>query len=203
MIINGIVHTIYITKLDFNTLGGNPMSILEKVSSETRGIFNMFFDKEPLNYLEAAGLYGVIAQGRYNVSALEVIYNHAQDSELKALIKEAIVKQTTNLIEHSEKLLSESGGTLPTLSFTKRTLHKNPLDIPADARMTDGEIAIAVGTMAKAAQMALLATLHQSYQLEVALMYREMLDAGLDWDYRLLQLMLDRGWLPRLAKIEH
>ncbi|WP_378950431.1 DUF3231 family protein [Pelosinus sp. sgz500959] len=179
------------------------MTMLEKVSSETRSILNMFFDKEPLSYLEAAGLYGVIAQGRYNIASLEVIYNHAQDGELKALIKEAIEKQTKGLIEHSEKLLSDSGGTLPSLSFAKRTLHKKQLDIPPDAHMSDGEIAIAVGTMAKAAQMALLATLHQSYQLEVALMYREMLDAGLDWDYRLLQLMLNRGWLPRLAKISH
>lgn len=179
------------------------MTILDKVSSETRGIFNMFFDKEPLNYLEAAGLYGVIAQGRYNICSLEIAYNHAQDSELKSLIQEAIEKHTKNLIQHSEKLLSETGATLPKLSFTKRTLHKNPLDIPADARMTDGEIAIAIGTMAKSAQMALLATLHQSYQVEVALMYRELLDAGLDWDYRLLQLMLSRGWLPRLAKVEH
>ena len=179
------------------------MTILERVSSETRSIYNMFFDKEPLNYLEAAGLYGVIAQGRCNIASLEVIYNHAQDAELKALIKEAIEKQTKNLIEHSEKLLSESGGALPTLSFTQRTLHKKSLDIPSDAHMTDGEIAITIGTIAKASQMALLATLHQSYQVEVALMYREMLDAGLDWDYRLLQLMLKRGWLPRLAKIEH
>ena len=179
------------------------MTILEKVSSETRNIYNMFFDKEPLNYLEAAGLYGVIAQGRYNIASLEVIYNHAQDGELKALIKEAIDKQTKNLIEQSEKLLSESGGTLPSLSFTKRTLHKDQLNIPPDARMNDGEIAIAIGSMAKAAQMALLATLHQSYQLEVALMYREMLDSGLDWDYRLLQLMLNRGWLPKLAKVQH
>jgi len=179
------------------------MTILEKVSSETRSILNMFFDKEPLNYLEAAGLYGVIAQGRYNIASLEVLYNHAQDRELKALIKEAIDKHTKNLIEHSEKLLSESGGSLPTLSFSKRTLHKDPLDIAPDARMTDGEIAITIGSMAKASQMALLGTLHQSYQLEVALMYREVLDAGLDWDYRLLQLMLTRGWLPHLAKIHH
>lgn len=89
------------------------------------------------------------------------------------------------------------------MSFTKRTLHKKQLDIPPDAHMKDSEIAIAIGSMAKASQMALLGTLQQSYQLEVALMYREMLDAGLDWDYRLLQLMLNRGWLPRLAKITH
>jgi len=179
------------------------MTMLDKVSSETRNIFNMFFDKEPLNYLEAAGLYGIIAQGRYNIVSLEILYNHAHDQDLKALIKEAIDKHTKNLIEHSEKLLSESGGTLPTLSFRQRTLHRQPLDIPSDACLTDPEVAIAIGSMAKAAQMALLATLHQSYQLEVAMMYREMLDVGLDWDYRLLQLMLNRGWLPRLAKIEH
>ena len=166
-------------------------------------MFNMFFDKEPLNYLEAAGLYGIIAQGRYNVAALEVLYNHAQDQDLKALIKEAIERQSKAIIEHSEEMLQESGGRIPTLSFSQRTLHKSPMDIPADAHLTDGEVAIAVGTMGKAAQMALLAALHQSYQVEVALMYRRMLDAGLDWDYRLLQLMLRRGWLPRLAKLEH
>lgn len=179
------------------------MTLLEKVSSETRNIFAMFFDKEPLNYLEAAGLYGVIAQGRCNIACLEVFYNHAQDRELKVLIKEAMDDHTKNVVEHSEKLLSDSGGPLPTLSFTKRTLHHDSLELPPDAHLTDREIAITIGTMAKGSQMALLATLHQSYQLEVALMYRELLDAGLDWDYRLLQLMLNRGWLPKLAKIEH
>jgi hypothetical protein len=179
------------------------MTMLEKVSSETRSILNMFFDKEPLNYLEAAGLYGIIAQGRYNVAALEVLYNHAQDQELKSLIKEAIERQSKVIIEHSEEILQDSGGNIPTISFTQRTLHKAPLNIPIDAHLTDSEVAIAVGTMGKAAQMTLLAALHQSYQLEVALMYRRMLDAGLDWDYRLLQLMLQRGWLPRLAKLQH
>lgn len=179
------------------------MTILEKVSSETRNILNMFFDKEPLNYLEAAGLYGVIAQGRCNIACLEVFYNHASDPELKSLIREAMDDQTKSLIEHSERILSDNGDPLPTLSFTKRNLHKEALDIPKDAHLTDKEIAIGIGTMAKASQMALLSTLHQSYQLEVALMYRQMLDAGLDWDYRLLQLMLNRGWLPQLAKLEH
>lgn len=179
------------------------MSILEKVSSETRNVFNMMFDKEPLNYLEAAGLYGIIAQGRYNIAALEVVYNHAQDHELKVLIKEAIERHTKAIVEHSEELLKDSGGSLPSLTFSKRTLHKHSLDIPPDAHLSDGEIAIAIGSIAKASQMALLAALHQSYQLEVAVMYRETLDAGLDWDYRLLQLMLHRGWLPKLAKVEH
>lgn len=179
------------------------MSIVDKVNSETRMVFNRFFDKEPLNYLEAAGLYGVIAQGRYNIAALEVMYNHAQDSTLKELIKEAIDRHTKAIITQSEDLLQESGGHLPSLTFKQRTLHKSDLNIPEDGRLGDGEIAITIGNMAKASQMALLTALHQSYQLEVALMYRQMLDAGLDWDYRLLQLMLKRNWLPHLHKIEH
>lgn len=179
------------------------MTILEKMTSEARGMFNTVFDKEPLNYLEAAGLYGMIAQGRYNCAALEVMYNHAQDPELKDLIREAMDHHTKGLVNKSEDLLNDSNGELPKIGFSKRTLHDHPLDIPMDARMTDSEIAIGIGSMAKASQMALLAGMHQSYQPEVALMYRRKLDEGLDWDYRLLQLMLNRGWLPHLEKIEH
>lgn len=179
------------------------MTILDKVNSETRNMFNKVFDREPVNYLEAAGLYAIISQGRYNTAALEIMYNHATDSELKSLIKEVMDAHNKNLVENAEELLTDSEGSLPELGFSRRTLHKEPLDIPMDARMTDPEIAIGLGTMAKAAQSAILAALHNSYQPEVALMYRKMLDAGLDWDYRLLQMMLDRGWLPHLEKITH
>jgi len=179
------------------------MSILDKINAETRVLFNNFFDKESLNYLEAATLYGVVAQGRYNVAMLELLYNHAQDEELKMLIKEALNTQTRAVIDQSEEMLQETGSEIPNLTFRRRTLHKSPIDIDPDAHLTDGEIAITVGTMAKAAQMAMLTALHQSYQLEVALMYKELLDRGLDWDYKLLQLMLKRGWLPRLHKVTH
>lgn len=179
------------------------MTILDRVTSEARSVFNMVFDREPLNYMEAAGLYGMIAQGRFNVAALEVMYNHAQDPELKELIREAMDHHTKGLVKDSEKMLASSEGELPKLGFSKRTLHDHPLDIPMDARMTDAEISIGLGSMAKASQMALLAGMHQSYQPDVALIYRRKLDEGLDWDYRLLQLMLNRGWLPHLAKIEH
>lgn len=179
------------------------MSILDKLNTETRMFFNNFFDKEPLNYIEAAGLYGVVAQGRYNLAMLEVLYNHAQDEDLKNLIKEAMTTQTRVVIDQSEEMLQENGSHIPNLSFRRRTLHKHQLNIDPDAKLTDGEIAIAVGTMGKASQTAMLAALHQSYQLDVALMYRDLLYKGLEWDYKLLQLMLKRGWLPRLHKAMH
>ena len=179
------------------------MTVMDKVSSETRNIMNMMFDKEPLNYIEAAGLYGIIAQGRFNASLLQVMHNHANDPELKKLIKEALDRHNNMTIEQAEEKLTGSDGHTPALQFTRRNLHSSPLNIPDDARLTDQEIAIAVGTLAKGAQATLLAALHQSYQLDVAMMYRKALDDGLDWDYRLLQLMLNRGWLPHLAKITH
>lgn len=179
------------------------MSILDKINVETRMLFNNFFDKEPLNYIEAAGLYGVVAQGRYNVAMLEVLYNHAQDEELKALIKEALATQTRAVIDQSEEMLQDNGSQIPALTFRRRTLHKNTLSIDPDARLSDAEVAIAVGTMAKASQVAMLMALHQSYQIDVAMMYRELLNKGLEWDYKLLQLMLKRGWLPRLHKAAH
>ncbi|WP_425058447.1 hypothetical protein SCACP_30980 [Sporomusa carbonis] len=179
------------------------MTVMDKVSSQTRNIMNLVFDKEPLNYIEAAGLYGIIAQGRFNAAVLQVLYNHANDSELKALIKEAIDKHTEMTVAEAEDKLTGSDGHTPALKFVRRNLHSSPLNIPDDARLTDQEIAIAVGTLAKGAQMALLSALHQSYQLDVALMFRKALDDGLDWDYRLLQLMLNRDWLPHLSKITH
>ncbi len=77
------------------------------------------------------------------------------------------------------------------------------MELPSDARLSDMEIAASIGTMAKASQVALLAALLQTYQIDVGMMLRNRLDEGLDWNLRLLNLMLDRGWLPHLAKVEH
>lgn len=178
------------------------MTIIDRVNSVTRGTFQAIFDKEPVNYLEGASLYGIIAQGRLNLSSLQVLYNHARDSELKKLIHEVMDNILTPLIKDCEALLERSNAQIPQVRFAEHGLHES-IDILADARLNDEEIAATIGTMAKAAQIALLAALHQSYQLEIGLMHRRYLDAGLDWNYRLLQLMLERGWLPNLAKITH
>lgn len=179
------------------------MTVMDKINSRSRSIMNAIFDKEPLNYLEAAGLYGIVAQGRFNAAILQVMYNHAHDPQLKSLINEAIKHHNEITIEEAEDKLIDSDGHIPAFHFVKRNLHESPVAIPDDARMTDQEIAIALGTMAKASQTAILTGLHNCYQLDIAQMYRKALDDGLDFDYRLLQLMLDRGWLPHVNKISH
>lgn len=89
------------------------MTVMDKINSQTRTIMNKVFDQEPLNYLEAAGLYGIVAQGRFNIAVLQVMYNHTNDSELKDLIKEAIDNHSEMTIEEAEDKLIKSDGHTP------------------------------------------------------------------------------------------
>jgi len=178
------------------------MTIMDKVEAAARTSVQAILDKEPISYLEASSLYSIIASGRHNLCVLEVLYNHAQDPELKNLIKDAIDNIVVPAIDHCEVLLEQSGAQTPHFRFSEHQLHQD-LDIPSDARLTDYEISANIAIMARASQVSLLAALHESYQLEVGGMYRKFLDAGLDWNYRLSQLMIHRGWLPHLAKITH
>lgn len=178
------------------------MTIVDKINASTRATMQEIFDKEPVNYLEAASMYGIIAQGRHTLSVLSVLYNHAQDPELKKLIKESMDNLTIPTIEHCESFLRDSDAPIPQFHFSEHHLHEFA-DIPSDLRLTDSEIAATIGSMTKAAQILVLAALHSSYQLQIGLMFRKILDKGLDWNYRLLQLMLNRGWLPNLAKVVH
>jgi hypothetical protein len=163
----------------------------------------MAFDKEHLNYLEAASLYTISAAGELNRSILETLYNHAQDDELRDLIKHAIERQTVWMVEKVNAFLKNGGADLPAMRFANRTLHKAPLDIPADARLSDEEIALVFVNIARASQMAVFTAMQNTYHPEIATMYRKALDSAFDFNYRLLQVMLTKGWLPHIAKVEH
>lgn len=178
------------------------MTVMDKMNAGTRTVFNAIFDKEPVNFMECSSLYTIIMQGRYNLGTLECMYNQASDPDLRSLIKNAL-DITRDTVEQAENVMKSGGGDLPEGHFIRRELHSHPLEIHKDARMADPEIVLGLAMMAKASQMALLTALHQSYQLEVANLYRKRLDAGLDHNYRIMQLMLNRGWLPYLEKVEH
>ena len=91
---------------------------------------------------------------------------------------------------------------IPSVRFPEHPL-ENRLDIPSAARLTDMEIAMILVNMHGASQVALVAGISQGYQLEIASELRNQLNIALDWGYRLQQLMLHRGWLPEMAKVEH
>lgn len=65
------------------------------------------------------------------------------------------------------------------------------------------EIAITLANMHNASQMALLTAINQCYHLEIGNNLGQQLNTAMDWGYRLQQLMLHQGWLPKIAKIEH
>lgn len=179
------------------------MTVMDKVNASVHSVTNAMFDREAPSYLEASAAYGIVAQGRLINSLLSVMYNHARDPELRTLVRQAMEEQNSATVKMCEELLKENGGELPHIDFQQRNLRDTPLDIPPDARMTDEEIILTLASIAKVTQMGILGALHQSYQPNIAEGYRERLDAGLDYDFRILQLALHRGWLPYIDKVKH
>ncbi len=179
------------------------MTIADKIMSQAGTAVNMLFDKEPLNYVEVASLYAAIIAGRQNVATLSVLYNHARDSDLKALLKRAIDEQTEWLLEHAEKTLAAGGGELPQISFARRDLLDTPPDIPAAARFSDQEIALILANTAKTSQLAILGAMHNCYQPYVAKLFKEVIDKAIDYNFALMQLVLEKGWLPHIQKLRH
>ena len=174
------------------------MTIMDKVNATVSLISHTLLDKEPLNYLETSIAHSIIMQGRFINAVLTILYNHARDPELRLLLQQAMEEQNNLTLTNCEELLLKSGARLPHCDFQERKLHDMPLDIPTDARMTDEEIMIGLANLAKASQMAILTALHHSYQPQLAASYRKQLDEGLDFDFRIMQLALRRGWLPYL-----
>ncbi|MDT8904027.1 DUF3231 family protein [Anaeroselena agilis] len=179
------------------------MTITDKLMAQADTALNMIFDKEPPNQIEAAALYASIMAGRQNVATLAVLYNHARDTDLKAVIKRSIDEQTEWLTSRAEKVLAAAGAEQPALHFMRRNLVDRQLDIPEEARFSDQEIALLLANMAKTSQLAVLGAMHNCYQPNLAKMYQDVLDKATDFNYRLMQLTLTKGWLPHLHKLQH
>jgi len=179
------------------------MTIVDKIDAGINVTLNMAFDNEQLNNLEAAALFGIVIVGRQNLSTLQVLYNHAHDDDLKSILKKAITDHTKPLVEKAEKILNEAKADCPEIHFADRKLYDTPLTISEDARFSDREIALLLGNMARASQVAVLNALSYTYKPEIALIYRDTLETAFDFDYRLLKITLEKGWLPHLPKIEH
>ncbi|WP_371373450.1 DUF3231 family protein [Sporomusa aerivorans] len=177
------------------------MTIIDQVKAYTRTILQSIFDKEPVNYMEASSLYGLILQARHNISLLSSFYNQASDPELRDLIKTAIYQHAVPTIENCEKLLREGGAELPDTHFPSHPLY-DKTNYPKGVQLTDMEIAIAVGNLARSSQLILFLSLQQCYQPEILLAISSLMSNGLQWDYQLLQLMLHRGWLPNAPKVQ-
>jgi hypothetical protein len=179
------------------------MTIAEKLIAQADTALSMMFDKEPPNYVETAALYASVLAGRQNVATLAVLYNHARDADLRETIKRSIDEQTEWLTSNAEKALTAAGAELPAFHFMKRDLVDRPLDIPEEARFSDGEIALLLANMAKTSQLAVLGAMHNCYQPYIAKMYQDILDKATDYNYQLMKLALSKGWLPHIHKIRH
>lgn len=178
------------------------MTFIDQVKGYTRMLVQMVTDKEPVSYVEAAALYGIILQAKHNISMLSSFYNQAEDPDLRELIKEAIYEHALPTIEDCEKLMKAGEAEIPQLHFPPHPLY-DKVDYPRGVRLSDMEIAVALGTLARSSQLTLFLALEQCYQLEIIAAIYKLLSSGLQWDYRLVQLTIHRGWLPTVAKVKH
>lgn len=178
------------------------MTIVDKVSAKGRSIIQKYVDQEPANYIEAGLVHQIILTGRFHVATMSLLYNHAQDAELRKLIKDVIDNITEKTIEASEDFFNDANAQIPTIKFTERHL-EDIQNIPESIRYTDQEIVIMLADMHTSANLALLMAINQSYNLDLSLELRKQLNLGLEWGYRLLELSLHRGWLPEIAKVNH
>ncbi len=180
--------------------GEYDLTIIDQIQAYTRSIIQSVVDKEPLNYLEAAGLYAIVLQSRHSIAMLCSLYNQAQDTELRTLIKDAIYEQTLPVIEKCESLMNAGKAEIPKEHFPSPILYEEAT-YPKGVRLTDIEIAIALGNIARTAQFQLFTAMQQCYQLEISIAINLLITSSLQWSFRLLQLMLHRGWLPVVPKI--
>ena len=178
------------------------MTILDQINAKSRSIVQGFVDQEPLNYIEAGLMHQFIITGRYHVSLLSVLHNHAKDPELKQLIKDALNDLSEDTIKYCEDFLKAENAVLPSVRYPEYPL-ENVQNIPDAAHLSDHVIAMALVNIHGASQIALLAAINQCYHLDIAFQFRKQINISMDWSYRLLQLMLHRGWLPEIAKIQH
>jgi hypothetical protein len=178
------------------------MNILEKATAKSHSIVQNMMDHEPANYIEAGLQYQIVLMGRFQASVITILYNHAEDPELRILLKDARDALVGRTVKISEDFLQSEDVTLPTIQFPERSLEEYQ-DIPDRLHFSDMEIALLLLEMSASSQMALLTAINQSYHLEIGNHLRKELNMGFDWAYRLEQLMLQRNWLPRIAKIVH
>jgi len=178
------------------------MTILDKLEAKGRTLVQGFTDPEALNYVEAGLLTGIAITGRYHVTLLTLFYNHASDPELKQIIKDALANLSDKAAIKAEELLEHGDAQIPSVSFQERSFESG-LEIPPAAHLSDREIAMSLVNMHNASQLALLIAINQCYQLKIGSELRKQLNLALDWGYRLLELMLEKGWLPQIPKVKH
>jgi hypothetical protein len=178
------------------------MTVMDQVRAGTRAVIQPAVDKEAVNYVEAGALYAMVAGARLHASLLSVFYNHAQDPELRRLIKDAIDHLSEAAIKKAEDLLRAGGAQVPAVAHREYPLTES-LEIPSAARLDDEVIALSLANIDGASQAMLLGAMHLCYQPEIIRALGSQLRASLGWAFRLQQLMLKRAWLPEMAKVKH
>ncbi|MBS4197815.1 DUF3231 family protein [Lederbergia citri] len=147
---------------------------------------------EPMHYGEVFGMWTYLMTTKGLTVCYEVHLNHAGDSDLQALLKDAI-QLTKQEAKEVESLLKESGVPLPP---TPPERSKADLEeIPTGARFLDPEIAASLARDVAGGLITCSTIMGESIREDIAMMFGKFHVQKAAFGARLLQLTKDKGWL--------
>ncbi|MCR2823709.1 DUF3231 family protein [Lederbergia panacisoli] len=147
---------------------------------------------EPMHYGEVFGLWTYLLATKGMITCYQVHINHAGDSDLQSLLKEAIQlsKQEENEIE---SLLKENEVALPPTPPERSNASLE--DIPTGARFLDPEIAASLARDVAAGLISCSTIMGESIREDIAMMFGKYHVQKAAFGAKVLRLIKDKGWL--------
>ncbi|AZN42668.1 DUF3231 family protein [Paenibacillus albus] len=156
------------------------------------GILNGNPKDEPLHYGEIYQIWIYSAKKKSTISTYQLYLSHAGDNELKRLLKNLVQQARQAAVECDELLVHN--GIMPPPSLPERPLVRLE-EIPAGARFSDVEIAVAVGENLAAGLLACSQITGSSIRIDVGLLFSKYYALHLLSSAAALELSKVKGWL--------
>ncbi|MFC4102020.1 DUF3231 family protein [Paenibacillus xanthanilyticus] len=147
---------------------------------------------QPLHYGEIFNLWTYSARKKSAISTYQLYLSHAGDDDLKHLVDNLLTQARQSAAECDELLIHN--GHLPPPALPERPPVKLE-DIPAGARLTDPEIAIAVGDDIATGLVACSQVIASAIRLDVGALFVKYHALHLASAAAALELSKEKGWL--------
>ncbi|EFM12292.1 conserved hypothetical protein [Paenibacillus curdlanolyticus YK9] len=159
---------------------------------------------EPLHYGEIFYIWSYSAKKKSILSTYQLYLSHAGDTELKRLLNNLIQQARQAAVECDELLVHN--GIMPPPSLPERPSVRLE-EIPAGARFSDVEIALAIGENLTASLVACSQITGSSIRIDVGLLFSKYYALHLASSAAALSLSKEKGWLVppplQLRRPEH
>ncbi|WP_044642817.1 DUF3231 family protein [Risungbinella massiliensis] len=162
------------------------------------GVFTGNPKNQPIHLGEAFDLYSALVVAQGTIAGYQLYYNHTGDNDLRDFLQD-IIRIKRDYVKQLQEPLKANGILLPPAPAERSNVDLDM--IPAGARLTDPEIAIAVQTDITAALVATSQAMGKAIREDLAMMYNKMHQQAVMDGARLLELMKQKNWVVPLPTI--